>query len=155
MAQAVYTWTDEQGVVHYGDKPADPHAKQADLPPLQTMPAEQVMERKTAPASSESTSMPAPKLRMTAPAPDETVRGAERQFQVSAALDGDVPPGAKFVFYLDGSARETGASPATTFTGVDRGSHWVTVALVGAGNKELVRADPVLVHVKPPTVNKP
>src|SRR5438128_8652687 len=34
-ADTVYKWTDQHGVVHYGDKPLDPGAKPAKLPALQ------------------------------------------------------------------------------------------------------------------------
>ena len=44
-AAEVYRWVDENGVVHYTDKPPAPGAEPAKLPKLQKMPSGQLPQR--------------------------------------------------------------------------------------------------------------
>ena len=152
VAADVYRWTDASGVVHYADKPLVPEAKPATLPTLQTYKA-----GTTPPMSGDAVPAPAAApsaavVAITSPAADETIRDSEGNFTVNVAAR--MGNGQGLVFYLDGAALNSTPtqSSAYQYSGVERGEHSVGVALVNAEGAELGRAEPVTVHVKPPTV---
>lgn len=155
----VYRWVDKDGVVHYTDKPPTKDAKPAQLPPIQTVPGGFGLRGATgdrAGAASESAGQAgapaAPTPTIVSPQPDQTFRGAERTVPVSVTLAQPLPAGAGLLYYLDGSAHNTHPTQSVsyTLTNVERGSHTIAVAVVGADGKELARSPPVIVHMKPP-----
>lgn len=158
-AAEVYRWVDKNGVVHYADKPQAPDAKPAALPPLQTFKAgstpaldpvggDAASNANTAPADTSS-------LRINSPAAGETIRDAQGEFTVAVAAA--PAPGQAFVYYLDGAPQNAAPTPSTAllFTGVERGTHTLSVARVDAGGHELGRSPPVTIFMKPPTAIKP
>jgi hypothetical protein len=157
-ADPVYRWIDKDGVVHYGDRPPANGAKPVELPPLQTM------ESSGSSAIALPLDEPAPatpaygplKLHLSEPQPEETIRGAEAAVTIRVVVDGVLPPGAAFVYLLDGN-RMAGPirEPTYTLAGVDRGSHLVSAAVLAPDGRELGRAAPVIVHVKPPIATRP
>ncbi len=87
-AAEVYRWTDDKGVIHYGDKPPADNAKPVQLPPLQTY-SPSAPQRPTAATSAAGMpidSVP-PKIRIASPAPDETVRDAGQRLSVSVDVE--------------------------------------------------------------------
>jgi hypothetical protein len=152
-AAAVYRWQDKDGVVHYSDTPPSPQAQPAQLPNLQTYPSGTVPPVTgavtQAPAPAAATTAP---VTITSPAQDETIRDAQGKFTVS--VSGTVPDGAGLVYYLDGSAQNKTPTPsqAYLYSGVDRGDHQLSVALISAGGAELGRSADVTIHMMQPTV---
>jgi len=155
----VYRWVDAQGGVHYGDKAPMPGAKPAPLPPLQFISGGLIAPAATASASAAAAAAPPPPesvaLSIVAPTPDQTLRAADRKLGVSVKLLKPLPEGAGLIYLLDGNARTSKAVQdlSYTMTDVDRGTHMVGVAVVDGRGRELGRAAPVLVHLKPPAAN--
>ena len=150
----VYRWVDSSGVVHYADKPQTPTDKPAALPHLQTYapstpPAGFAPARGGAPAQA-----PAVLISIASPAPDETIRDAEGNLSIT--VNADLQPGQGLIFYLDGSAANPQPTPSTAFlyTGVERGEHTVSAALVGGNGEELARTEAVTIHMKPPSARR-
>jgi hypothetical protein len=149
----VYRWIDDKGVTHYGDKPPKEGVAPVQLPPLQTYaPAE---SRRAAPAAAATTAAPAAKpvsIRISSPAQDETIRNGGNS--ISLTVDVSLAEGQGLVYSLDGVAQNATptASSAWLFENVERGEHQLGAAVVGADGRELVRAAPVTVHLKPPVV---
>lgn len=158
-ATEVYKTIDADGVVHYTDQPPSRNAKPVVLPPIQV-----VGQTAKAPASSSSASAAPPGPDMTggaplsvsivSPAPDETLRSDDRVLPVSVRMNQPLPEGYGLLYMLDGTAQNGKPTRALNYSleGVERGEHMVTVVTVNASGKEVGRAAPVIVHMKPPTV---
>lgn len=150
----VYRWVDENGVVHYSDKPPAPGAQPAQLPQLQTYKAGSTPPLpQSVPNAPPAVSLPAPapgEVTITAPGPQETIRDAEGH--ISVAVNAQVPPGGGLVYYLDSAAQNDTPTPSTAFmlNGVQRGEHQIAVALVGPGGNEIARSAAVTVFMMPP-----
>ena len=149
----VYRWVDKDGVVHYSDKPLSPDAKPTALPPLQTYKSGTTPPgfNDSTPAASAAPAAAGP-ISITSPADQDTIRDAEGKFNVSVAANPG--PGEGLIYYLDGTAQNSAPTPSTEYlyTGLERGQHSVSAALVNAEGKELARAAPVTVFFMPPMV---
>lgn len=156
-AAEVYRWVDADGVIHYGDKPPTPDAQPVDLPPIQTIGPGPV-SRSASQASEAQSLTPAggQSIRVTSPAAEEVLRGDDRRLLVSVSLGQPLAEGAGVVYLLDGSPRNASPSSNLSFVmdDVERGSHLVSAKIVDGSGRELGRAAPVIVHMKPPTVNQ-
>lgn len=158
-ATDVYRHVDENGVVHYSDKPPTKGAKPVVLPPIQVVgpvggrptpgspsgpSVEQVDLTGSAPLS----------VSIMSPTPDQTFRSADRQLPVSVRMNQPLPEGHGLLYLLDGSAQNAAPTRALNFTlsGVERGEHMIAVATVDARGKEVARTAPVIVHMKAPTM---
>jgi hypothetical protein len=148
----VYRWVDSNGVVHYSDKPLAPNDKPAALPHLQTYaPGAAPTGFAPAPGGAAAAKPAGPAITIASPAPDETIRDAEGKFTVT--VNAELQSGEGLIFFLDGSPENPQPTPSTAFlyTGVERGEHSVSAALIGAGGEELARTEAVAIHVKPPS----
>lgn len=154
---AVYRWVDKDGVVHYGAQPPSKDAKPAALPEIQTYSSRvgnKVLPLSPLDAAVKPTAGVAIKeMRVLSPVQDEIFRDLQAGVNVAVAVLPALPAGAGLVFYLDGVAKNSRPSPATSMqiNGVDRGEHTITAAAVDASGRELMRAPPVTFHSKPPT----
>lgn len=148
----VYRWVDDKGVVHYGDKPPKEGVAPVQLPPLQTYSPAELPIRAAQPATAEPVATARPSVRVTSPAQDETIRNGGTT--VSLTVDATLAEGQGLVYYLDGVAQNPvpTASTAWLFENVERGEHQLGAAVVGPDGRELARAAPVTVHMKPPIV---
>ncbi|MDB5969273.1 MAG: hypothetical protein JWQ90_1723 [Hydrocarboniphaga sp.] len=159
-AQAeIYRWVDAEGHAHYGDKAPTPGAKPVQLPPLQFISggANATAAAALAPGKAEppTPAIESVMLSIVSPTPDQTLRGTDRKLSVAINLQKPLPEGAGLVYLLDGNARTSKPVQDLSYTmgDVDRGTHLVAVAVVDGRGKELGRAAPVLVHIKPPGIN--
>lgn len=150
----IYRWVDDKGVTHYGDKPPKDGVKPVELPPLQTYNPSAA----TVPSlATKQLDAPAPSagksgIRIVSPAQDDTIRDASAG--ISMSVDVALQPGQGLLYFLDGVQQNklATASSAWLFENVERGEHQLGAAIVAANGREVVRATPVTVHVKPPIV---
>lgn len=157
----VYKWVDEKGVVHYTDQPPSDDAKPAKLPPLQTykgaVPDLQRYDKPRVGADGKPVKPAGTRnqIDVVTPSQDETFRGAERVVPVAVVVTPPLKADQRLIYFLDGTPQSL-PTPDTShnFTGVDRGTHSVSVALVDAAGQELARSNSVTVHVKPPIVKR-
>ncbi len=155
----VYKWVDKDGVIHYGSQPPTQGATPAKLPPIQTF------KGGTAPPNLNKFAKPgaagaaapggAINVEVVTPSREETFRGGERVVPVAVMVTPQMGEGHKLIYLLDG----TPASPPTTdtsfaLTNVERGSHTVSVTLVGAAGEELANSNSVTFYMHPPTVDQ-
>jgi hypothetical protein len=153
----VYKWVDKNGVVHYSSTPPTDNAQPAKLPPLQTYKGGTTPNlNKFDKPTLKGGPVQAAQIEVVTPAHDETFRGGERVVPVAVLVTPQLMPGQQLVYLLDGSP----ASPPTSdtsfaLTGVDRGTHTVTVSLVDAAGETLATSPGVTFHMKPPTAPKP
>ncbi len=155
----VYKWVDKDGVIHYGSQPPTKDATPVKLPPIQTF------KGGTAPPNLNKFAKPgaagaaapggAINVEVVTPSREETFRGGERVVPVAVMVTPQMGEGHKLIYLLDG----TPASPPTpdtswALTNVERGSHTVSVTLLGAAGEELATSNPVTFYMHPPTVDQ-
>jgi hypothetical protein len=153
-AADVYRWVDDQGVVHYSDKPPTKDAKPVELPKLETFPSgsppSNLGQAVTADQHADSSG---PGLAILTPEANETFRGDSNQ-EVIVTITVPPKPARGVIFYYDGTALNADPThdASYTLTNVERGQHTVEVALIGQDGKELERSTPVVFFMKPSTV---
>ena len=154
--EPVYKWVDENGVIHYTDKPPSENATPAKLPPLQTYKggtAPPNLQKFDKPTSKGTTS--SAQIQVVTPSRDETFRGGERVVPVAVMVTPQLEPGQKLIYLLDGTPQSRPTTDTSyALTGVDRGSHTVSVALVDENGTELATSMGVTFHVKPPVAGQ-
>jgi Domain of unknown function (DUF4124) len=150
----VYKWVDKDGVIHYGNQPPTEGATPAKLPPIQTFKGGTApnLNKFAKPGAAPGVAI---NVDIVTPSREETFRGGERVVPVAVMVTPQMGAGHKLVYVLDG----TPASPPTTdtafaLTNVERGSHTVSVTLLGAAGEELANSNPVTFYMHPPTVDQ-
>jgi len=152
-----YVWTDEDGVVHYSDRP-HPGAKRVDLGESKssrpaarqqstagtTAPTEETGVEETGPFRYES-------LEVAAPAAEETLWNIEGELSVSLALSPALQPGHTVRVYFDGEARTV---PGTSFRleEVYRGIHNIQAEVLDESGELMIRSLPNRFYVQQNTV---
>lgn len=149
---AAYRWVDENGVVHYSDRPR-PDAEEVDLERAQGyQPANRArgMSR-DAPEAAESTPAPPPyeSLRVVRPAEQSTYRNIGGQLPVTLSLSPALKPGHKLRVYFDGQPIANWPERLLSFTLTDvyRGEHNLRAEVIGVDGETIVASDPVTFFV--------
>lgn len=151
FAQA-YKWIDEDGVVHYSDRP-EPGAEQVTL--SASKPA-----RRTPPPTAASTAAPseaAPaeparpfryeSLSVVAPGAEETLWNIEGVLNVSLAVSPALQPGHRVRVYFDGTPQPaTGTS--FQLQEVYRGTHNLQAEVLDASGTLMIRSAPIRFYVQ-------
>ena len=134
LAGPLYKWVDEQGVVHYSDKPHEGAIK-LKLPAAQTYkaPAQGYVAQPPSPKSS------APGYEsfiISSPGKDETlfnVTGVTVAVSLSPGLRG----GDTITISVDGQSKGPGTNLTATFENLDRGEHTATAVLRTASGQTI------------------
>lgn len=156
---AVYKSVRPDGTVVYSDQPPKENARPLDLPPLQTMPAENLAPTTPNP---EPTSQPAAppelyqSLNIVLPEPDSTVHDAG-QVSVQLALEPalSTKEGDYIEVFLDGKSVARGSGTAFILGNVERGSHTLEASVLSQAGQTLISSPAVTFFVHRPTVNRP
>lgn len=151
----IYKWVDNQGVVHYSDKPVD-GAQPADLPQLQGADSTTLPDDSAAPAPDES-SPGANGLSVTLqrPQPQETFRGTGA-VPLQAAVSPQLAVGQNLVYYLDGNpAAQPTRNTSLQLSGLARGEHTASVAVVDDTGNSVAHSPSVTFYVKTPSAITP
>lgn len=148
-AEQIYKWTDEHGIVHYGDRPLSANAKAIQLPALQTYgnsPAKKSARRPSGPSPYGGSG---PKIEVMQPGPDSTLSGPK--FTVAVAVSPGLSGAQSLNYYLDGELQNPVPTPSTAFlyAGAEKGDHMISAAVVDTDGHELSRSEPVIVHLLP------
>ncbi|MGH8516931.1 MAG: DUF4124 domain-containing protein [Panacagrimonas sp.] len=159
LAAEVYRHVDQDGVVHYSDQPPTKGAKPIVLPPIQVVgplggPTAGSSPAAAAVVDPDMTGAAPLSVSIMSPTADETFRGDDRLLPVSVRMNQPLPDGYGLLYLLDGAAQNAEPTRALNHTleGVERGEHTVVVATVDGSGREVARTAPVIVHMKPPTV---
>lgn len=116
----VYRSVDEHGNVVFSDKPS-PGAEKVDIPPPQTIPAEQVEnpDIKPPPASPLQYST----FEIASPKDQEAVRANNGDITINVAIDPPLRAEDSVVLYMDGNEQSSGKTRSFKLSSVDRGQH--------------------------------
>ncbi len=150
-----YTWTDEDGVVHYSDRP-EPGAKQIVLPESNTVRTRPVQRQQDATADEEAAEEDAgpfryESLEVAAPAPEETLWNIEGVLNVSLALSPALQSGHQVRVYFDGTPR-TVTGTSFQIDEVYRGVHNIQAEVLDETGKLMIRSLPNRFYVQQNTV---
>jgi hypothetical protein len=157
MAQ-VYKWVDEDGVVHYSDRPRE-GAEMVDLSGSARPTGARIYR---APAAPPQTPEPPPteqppvryeRLVVSSPAAEQTLWNIEGVLNVSLALSPGLQSGHQVRVYLDGTPR-TVSGTSFQLEEVWRGVHNIQAEVVDETGKLLVRSPAVRFYVQQTTVNR-
>ncbi|WP_373949352.1 DUF4124 domain-containing protein [Vibrio pomeroyi] len=160
-AQTVYTWVDEDGVLHFSDTPTDQSAKSLRLPDVQASAPAPKFEASTpvdAAASTASSAQPqtettereAPAqltLTMLTPVHDQTIRSNRGLIPIQIELNRKLGIGEQLQLMLDG--RRYGAPQTQAnweLKGIDRGTHTIAIQAHRSG-KLIASTSPVTVYL--------
>ena len=153
-AQA-YKWVDENGVVHYSDRP-QPGAEVLDLPrrpPPAAVPAARVTPQPD--ASEDAREEPDPgyeSLEVASPGPEVTLWNIEGILDVSLNLQPALKPGHQIRVYFDGGAPRTVSGTSFQIEEVYRGAHNIQVEVVDAAGQLMIRSEPSRFYVQQTTI---
>jgi hypothetical protein len=156
LAQA-YTWIDENGIVHYSDRP-EPGAKRINLPESKKSGGPAAPAR-TASGADQDEGAPAQPFRyesleVVAPGPEETLWNIDGVLSVSLALSPALRPGHQVRVYFDGDPR---MMPGTSFQleEVYRGVHNIQAEILDETGEMKIRSQPNRFYVQQTTVVRP
>ena len=154
-AQA-YRWTDENGVVHYSDRP-QPGAEEFVLPDT-SVPSRIIPPRRDERASA-TTDAPVPQepdegydsLSIVSPVAEETLWNIQGNLTVQLSLQPSLKQGHQIRVYVDGTPRLVSS---TTFglTDVFRGSHNLQAEVLDEQGQLQIRSEAIQFYVQQTTV---
>ena len=153
-AQEAYRWVDEDGVVHYSDRPRD-GAEQIELPTPNVTATRQL----TRPAATRGDDEPAEespvvrydRIEIVSPAAAETLWNIEGVLSVSVTLSPGLQPGHQLRAYHNGKMQPV-VGTSFQLQEVWRGSHTIQVEVVDATGKLMIRSAPTRFYVQQNTV---
>lgn len=152
FAQA-YRWVDEDGVVHYSDRPAA-GAEEIVLPKANT-----TTVRRYPQGEPDASPQPPPEqptryqgLSITRPSAEETLWNIEGQLTVQIQVTPDLQQGHRMRLYFDGEGRDI-SSTTVQLDEVWRGEHNLQVEILNESGMPLIRSNPLRFYVQQSTVN--
>ena len=151
-----YKWTDEDGIVHYSDRP-EPGSERVDLGTATRSRPQSAGPGATRPSSGDEASNAVAKpfsytsLEISAPAPEETLWNIEGNLNVSLALSPALQPNHEIRVYFDGVAR-TVEGTSFQLQEVYRGVHNIQAEVLDETGKLMIRSLPNRFYVQQNTV---
>ncbi len=153
-----YTWTDENGIVHYSDKP-HPGATLIELgEPSAARPRPTTRPGATAPTPGADDEQDAPpatgyeSLEIANPTAEETLWNIEATLNVTLALTPELKPGHQVRVYFDGTPQMVGGT-RFRLEEVYRGVHNLQVEVIDGTGKLIIRSRPSRFYVQQNAVN--
>ena len=159
-AVTVWRWVDQNGVVHYSDRPVD-GAERVELSSAQTFAAPPPTAATAPPASTENASpspaaMPYRRFDIVSPAQQETLWNIGGALQVQLQLEPPLQAGNRIDVYLDGERRHLDATaPQITVPEVERGVHTLQGVVLDESGTELLRTLAVTFMVQQTSILNP
>jgi hypothetical protein len=149
LGDTLYKWVDEQGNVHYSDKP-QPGATKIHLPNAQTFVAPAVaVPGNGYEGGNRQPQQQAPSyttFQISSPAADETLNNVQ-SVTVTVDLQPGLRDGDKVTITLDGQSQGPGSALSATFGDVDRGEHSASATLVET-NGQIISAPSVTFYIQ-------
>ena len=152
-AQEAYRWVDEDGVVHYSDRPREgAEAVQLPSPNVATL---RVPKRSAEPDDEEEKTDERDtgytSIQIVSPQAEETLWNIEGVLNVSVALEPGLRPGHQVRAYFDGEMQPVSGT-SFQLQEVWRGVHNIQVEVVDAAGKVMIRSQPNRFYVQQNTV---
>lgn len=156
FAQA-YRWVDEDGVVHFSDRPV-PGAERIELPQSEQRRTPRSNAR--TPTQRISAAQPAAveepfsynSIAVAAPVSEETLWNIAGNLNVSIDLQPALQPGHQLRVYFDGEPRTTVTSTSFQLDEVWRGMHNLQVEVLDQSGNMMIRSQPTRFYVQQTSV---
>ena len=148
-----YTWTDEEGVVHFSDRP-HPGAEEIQLPDDSTSQPRPTLRRSTDNNEEDATSTTAfsyTSLEVASPGSEETLWNIEGVLSVSLNLQPALRTGHRVRVYFDGTPRMVNGT-RFEIEEVYRGAHNLQAEIVDETGQLLIRSLPRRFYVQQTSV---
>jgi hypothetical protein len=158
-ASEVWRWVDDQGVVHYSDRP-QPGAERVEMKSVQSYQAPQVAPQPGSnvaePNAEQEEQAPYSRLSIVAPSDGETLWNIGGELNVRLTMNPPLASGHELEIYLDGQ-RVDGVPQATQFTlgEVYRGEHRLRASIVDASGRELASSATIVFYVQQASIQNP
>lgn len=159
-ATELWRWVDENGVVHYSDRP-HPGAERIELQRVQSFTPPPMATRDVQPEDSrpsqDRAGSPYTGLRIVSPGEEETLWNIGGELSVEVALQPALRAGHTLRVQLDGD-RVVELPPGQTRITIDevfRGEHRLRASVVDDQGRELVSSDPVVFFVQQASILNP
>lgn len=160
LAEGIYRWVDEDGVVHFSDVPRD-GADEVEVQPVQTFsaPSVPVASAKEGDDAAEEVSAPAAlyeSVAITSPGMEETIWNTGGNVTVSVSLNPALRQGHRITLYMDGRALGDMPPGATSLvlTEVVRGTHQLKAVVSDAVGTVLAESKPTTFFYKQTAVRR-
>ena len=159
-AVTVWRWVDQDGVVHYSDRPVE-GAERIELSGPQTFPGQPGLApaapgRSASSPARQEDQAPYRRFEIVAPAQQETLWNIGGTLAVTVALEPPLQPGHRLDVYLDGERRNLGAtSTQLTVPEVYRGLHTLQAVIVDESGSEVLRSLAVTFMVQQTSILNP
>ena len=159
-ADPTYRWVDENGVVHYSDRPQE-GAEQIEIRPLpgisnpsQRILAEISQQDAGADAEPAAGDVGYDAFEITSPASEQTLWNIGTVLQVQLDVRPSLASGHQFQVLLDGSPAEGGTTtqPAVSIGEVYRGAHTIQARIIDTTGATVIQTDPVTFYVQQTSV---
>jgi Domain of unknown function (DUF4124) len=152
----VWQWKDANGVTHFSDYPA-PGARKIVLngSPSSTpaaSPASAAVATRS-PAQPAVTEVVYDRLEIWSPESGANFFGADAVVNIRIRSEPELGPTDRLLTYLDGKLLPGDNALEHTLTNVERGAHSVTSVISSRDGRELIRSEPVVFHVRQPSIN--
>jgi hypothetical protein len=156
-ATEMWRWVDENGVVHFSDRP-QPGAERVDLRPAQTFTAPPVEPRppRRAPEEPANATIRYTQLSILSPAEGETLWNIGTELNVQLAIDPPLAGAHELRVFLDG-VRVADSPQGAQFTlrDVFRGERRLRVSIVDESERELVSTPTIVFYVQQASLQNP
>jgi hypothetical protein len=152
-AQEAYRWVDEDGVVHYSDRPRE-GAEVVQLPTPNVATVRRVPRAAASGDEEDKADEPASgytSIDIVSPGAEETLWNIEGVLNVSVALQPGLQPGHQVRAYFDGEMQPVSGT-SFQLQEVWRGVHNIQVEVVDATGKVMIRSQPNRFYVQQNTV---
>lgn len=159
-AEEMWRWVDEDGVVHYSDRP-HPGAERVQLEAAQSYQAPVLPPRAEDRPGEENGDVDGgtaySELRIVSPASEETLWNIGTELDVRLSISPGLAPGHQLRIYLDGNRVEDVPQGRSQFTlgEVYRGEHTLRATIVDGNGRELVSSEPVVFYVQQASLQNP
>ncbi len=158
-AVTVWRWVDQNGVVHYSDRPVD-GAERLELSGAQTFSAPPPIAATTPAASRTSTppqqAVPYRRFDIVSPAQQETLWNIGGTLDVQLELEPPLQAGHRLDVYVDGERRHLGATTLQiTIPEMARGVHTLQGVVIDESGAELLRTLAVTFMVQQTSILNP
>ena len=147
-ADPLYKWVDDQGNVHYSDKP-QPGAKQIKLAPATTFTAPKSAQTVVPASASDSRTQQVPysDFEIITPEKDEVLWNVTSVAVTVGVTPGGLHEGDQVTITLDGKVQGPMSSLSATFADLERGEHTVSANLQETDGSVMI-AKPVTFYIR-------
>ncbi|PST86056.1 DUF4124 domain-containing protein [Photobacterium sp. NCIMB 13483] len=156
VATTIYSWTDDNGVVHFSDTPGTPQASTVELSVTEVQPSMQSTSINMTQADNVELisiatdiepPLPAATISLLAPVHQQTIRSNDGDIKVRAVSNRKLNKHLQAQLVIDGKAYAGSQTDLTwLLTNIDRGSHQIQIQLLKNG-KILASSESITVYL--------